>query len=279
MEVIILDEDFYLEEIFYSEKDYIDELLDFVKNYINAEIAMFVPDSNISDIWSRRNHITALNREIQKRGNFKIYDQKLVIPSEDQELSVFSQNFIGRIHLLHEEAEKIIVLFPINKHNQDVKQISSYLFVINNFDEELNSNFSNWVRDGLLVKNILTPTSDSPLPNTDLVNKYKKLLDKKLKNKNINERIPVILEICGEVLRRNKYKYDQVVSSINSTDKKIRTIYKSNSTPVIYGCIDVDTGSIEICYWNGQHKDEYGFDNSPHNKHDKTGRHDIKVHK
>lgn len=279
MEVVILDEDFYLEEIFYSEKDYIDELLDFVKNYINAEIAMFVPDSNISDIWSRRNHITALNREIQKRGNFKIYDQKLVIPSEDQELSVFSPNFIGRVHLLHEEAEKIIILFPINKHNQDVKQISSYLFVINNFNEELNSNFSNWVGDGLLVKNILTPTLDSPLPNTDLVKKYKKLLDKKLKNKNINERIPVILEICGEVLRRNKYKYDQVVSSVNSTDKKIRTIYKSNSTPVIYGCIDVDTGSIEICYCNGQHKDEYGFDNSPHNKHDKTGRHDIKVHK
>ena len=72
MEVIILDEDFYLEETFYSEKDYIGELLDFVKNYINAEVAMFVPDSNISDIWSRRNHITALNREIQKRGNFKI---------------------------------------------------------------------------------------------------------------------------------------------------------------------------------------------------------------
>lgn len=279
MEVIILDEDFYLEETFYSEKDYIGELLDFVKNYINAEVAMFVPDSNISDIWSRRNHITALNREIQKRGNFKIYDQKLVIPSEDQELSVFSPNFIGRVHLLHEEAEKVIILFPINKHNQNVKQISSYIFAINNFDEELNSNFSNWVSDGLLVKNILTPTLDSPLPNTDLVNKYKKLLDKKLKNKNINERIPVILEICGEVLRRNKYKYDQVVSSINSTDKKIRTIYKSNSTPVMYGCIDVDTGSIEICYWNGQHKDEYGFDNNPHNKHDSTGRHDIKVHK
>lgn len=68
------------------------------------------------------------------------------------------------------------------------------------------------------------------------------------------------------------------LSSINTTKNKIRDIYQKYDLSV-YGSIDIESGSIEICDNNGNHKDEFGFDNKKHNKYDSTGKHDIKLHK
>lgn len=281
MATIILDESFYADGTYFHNKDYLNELLDIVSKYIDAEIAIFIPNANISDIWSQNNTIAMINQEIQKKGNFIIYDQYSTKPTSDIDFEFvnFSTAFIGEIHFLHDISDDVIILFPLEKHGINIKKIATYVFTINHITEELNSNLSKWISEGINTKNILLPTQDSPLPNTDLTNDYKKILDEKLLGKNINERIPIILEVSSEVLRRNGYKYDDFLSSINSTKNKIRKIYKNDDSSIIFGCIDIDTGSIEICYHNGKHNDEYGYDNESHNKHDNTGGHDIKLHK
>ena len=126
------------------------------------------------------------------------------------------------------------------------------------------------------MNNIIEPTLDSPLPNVDLCNEYKDLQNELIKGKDNFSRIPIYLQIGKEVLQRNSYIHNKHLSSINTTKNKIRDIYQKNDLS-IYGCIDIENGSIEICDHNGRHKDEFGFDNQTHNKHDSTGKHNIKL--
>lgn len=279
MAIMILDEEFYKENVYFSEKDYLNDLLDFVSKYVDAEIAIFAPNANISSAWSQNYHIAYVNQEIQKRGNFLIFDQLETIAERDVDFLECSESFIGELHYLHNTGNDVIILFPLCKHDKNIKQMSTYAFIINHITKELNSNFSHWVSNGINIKNTITPTQESPLPNTELTKHYKDVLEDKLKGLNHFERIPAILDVTGEVLRRNGYTRDAYISAINSTKKKIRDVYRNDDSLTIFGSIDVDSGSVEICYHDGKHNDEYGYDNKKHDKHDDSGGHDIKLHK
>ena len=153
-----------------------------------------------------------------------------------------------------------------------------HVYLINHIKKELDSNIALFIINRLFMTNIIEPTTDSPLPNTDLCNEYKGLQDELIQGKSVSERIPIFLQVGKEVLHRNTYKHNENLSAINTTDRKIRDIYQKHDSS-IYGSIDSESGSIEICDHNGHHIDEYGFDNKKHNKHDSTGKHDIKLHR
>ena len=280
MALIILDEEFYTNKLWYSDKEneYLIKFLTLTNKYIDAPFAIFVPNENIADIWTKRNNITYINREIQKRCAYKIYDSSSIIPTVDNSFKDVSPSFIGEIYTLLKEEDEVFIAAPLIKHKKDIKEIITNVYVINHITRELDSNFSNWISEQKYTKNIITPTQKSPLPNTQLTSEYLDLLIQKLHGKNNSERIPIILEVSSEVLRRNGYKYEKVLSAINTSQNKIREIYSADSGK-IFGSIDFDSGSIEICYKNGKHNDEYGLNNKIHNKHDSTGCHDIKLHK
>ena len=280
MAILILDEEFYTNELWYSDKEneYLINLLTMIKQYINVPFAMFLPNANITEIWSKRNNITYINREIQKRCNYKLYNSLSITPMVDDSFEDVSASFIGEVYALLKEEKEVFIVTPLIKHKKDIKEIIDNVYVINNITKELDSNFSKWISEQKYTKNIIIPTQESPLPNIELTREYIDILTEKLYGKNNSERIPIILKVSSEVLRRNGYKYENILSAINTSKNKIREIYSADLCKV-FGSIDFDRGSIEICYKNGKHNDEYGLDNKAHNKHDPTGAHDIKLHK
>lgn len=280
MALILLDENFYNENTHIKHNEYFKELLVFITKYFDIDIALFIPNANLSAIWSNNHFISHINREIQKTGHFEILDETNVIPCSDNNFDVlsFSDSMIGEIYYLHEHFEHVIIPLSPDKHKQNIKQIMDYVYLINHVYEELDSNIGNWISNNVYMHNLITPLPDNPLPNTDLCHEYKTIQDNLITGKDIPSRIPIFLQVVSEVLKRNTYIRDGYLSTINTTKKKIREIYKKIDSS-LYGSIDIDTGSIEICDHNGHHIDEYGFDNEKHNKHDSTGKHDIKLHR
>lgn len=281
MAIILLDEIFYKEEIYCIYKEYFEKLLNFISTYFQLDIAVFVPDSNVSEAWSSNNIIGEIIRKIQFTGQFKVFDSNVIESFEDANFNQleFSNFFIGEINILHEHYENVIIPLSPCKHKKELKQISDYVFMVNHIYKELDSNISNWISDNMYMKNITEPSLENPLPNIELCHEYKSVQDELIRGQDISSRIPIFLKVGGEVLRRNTYVFDDELSSINTTRNKIREIYKSNGQNVVHGSIDIESGSIEICDYRGNHEDEYGFDNQSHDKHDSTGRHDIRLHR
>lgn len=279
MAIILLDENFYKEDTHLEYHGYFKKLMEFITKYFDVDIALFIPNANLSEIWSSNNLISQINREIQKTGQFEIINELNVVSCSDDKFNVlsFSNSIIGEIYYLHEHFQDVIIPLSPDRHEQNIKQIMDYVYFINHIYKELDSNIGNWISKNIYTHNIITPLPNSPLPNTDLCHEYKNLQDELIIGKDIPSRIPIFLQVVSEVLRRNSYIRDEYLSSINTTKKKIREIFRKDDLS-LYGSIDIDTGSIEICDHNGHHIDEYGFDNKKHNKHDSTGKHDIKLH-
>lgn len=121
------------------------------------------------------------------------------------------------------------------------------------------------------------PTPNCPLPNVDICKEYINIRNKMIKDG--HDAIEVYRKIGTEVALRNNYHYDDFLTHINSNSGCIRHIFKSNSSPYIYLSIDVRHGNFEVCDSSGFHIDEYTYDNEKQNKHDPTGKHNIKLHK
>lgn len=282
MAIILLDESYFEEETYHIHKEYFKDLLKFISFYFELNIAIFLPDANISEVWSRNTIISEIYRKVQKTGQFDLFDSNIIDDVENSDFDSLgvSNLFVGKIDYFHEQGHDIIIPLSPDKHRKDIKNICGYVFAINHIYKELDSNISNWIsNNNVYMKNIAIPTLDDPLPNTDLCHEYKSVQDSLIQGQSINSRIPIYLKVGGEVLRRNTYIFNAVLSSINTTKKKIREIYKTCIEEVVHGSIDIESGSIEICDENGHHKDEYGYDNQCHEKHDSTGKHDIKLHK
>lgn len=277
MAKLLLDEYFFNRD---NSDGYIDEVIKFIFKYFEDDIVFFHPYCNQGNLWMLKNQIATIEMKVMKKNKVHICDLNSLnnyIFNNDISLEKFSIDFIKQIDYVRKLFDDVIVFiapenyFIDDNHNENV-------YLINHIKKELDSNIAYFIANQLFAKNIINPQTNSPLPNIDLCNEYKILQDDLTQGKNISDRIPIYLKVCEEVLLRNSYTHNNFLSSINTTSKKIRKIYQTQN-PIIYGSIDVDTGSIEICDRNGHHIDEFGFDNKKHNKHDSTGKHDIKLHK
>ena len=136
--------------------------------------------------------------------------------------------------------------------------------------------FSEVYRNLLLIDRNAKPSIDKPLPNADICECFYKIKDDMIRNG--GNRVGVYKKIVHEIALRNGYYENTHLSSLNSTDNKIRKIYTSNSNPTIHICTDVMHGTIEVCNHIGKHQGEcsYSGEYFPNSK-DTTGRHDIIV--
>lgn len=278
MAKLLLDEMFFVRN---NIDGYIDEVIYFICKYFKDDIVFFHPYCNPNNLWMLKNEMASIEKKVMKSGKVYICDWNLINSYDLQKNICFdkcSKQFTKEISYLCNTFEDVIIFNAPENHNIKENHPYEHIYFVNHIKKEIDSNIAYFISNGLFMINIIDPKANSPLPNIELCDEYKSIQDELIKGKDTFSRIPIFLLICKEVLQRNVYTYNGFLSSINTTKKKIREIYQ-NKDSTIYGSIDVDTGSIEICDHNGHHIDEFGFDNQKHNKHDPTGKHDIKLHK
>ena len=276
MAKLLLDETFFERD---NTDNYIDEIIKFIDKYLKDDIVFFHPYCNPGNLWMLKNEIASIEMKVMKKGRIHICDLNSIINSSiDNNFleNKYSNEFINKIKYICDNFTDVIIFNAPENHHIMEKHPCEHVYLINHIKRELDSNISLFIVNKIFMNNIIEPTLDSPLPNVDLCNEYKDLQNELIKGKDNFSRIPIYLQIGKEVLQRNSYIHNKHLSSINTTKNKIRDIYQKNDLS-IYGCIDIENGSIEICDHNGRHKDEFGFDNQTHNKHDSTGKHNIKL--
>lgn len=278
MAKLLLDEGFFDRNNF---DGYIDDVIDFIYEYFNDDVVFFHPYCNPGNLWLLKNQIASIEKKIMKSGKIDICDLNLLedYKATDVNLSAnYSSGFIKQIYYIIDQFNDVIVFNAPENHFMTNIRPSENIYIVNHIKRETNSNISLFIQKGIFMNNIIDPTLLSPFPNVDLCNEYVYLLNDKCCKEDQSTRIPHYLEIGAEVIKRNKYTYNSRVTNLNDNHGAIRNIYSIyNGTKTIYASIDVDTGSIEICNHRGKHQDEYSYVNTPHNKQDITGNHDIIV--
>ena len=273
-----------LDELFFNRDNtdnYIDDVIKFISKYFEDDIVFFHPYCDPSNLWMLKNQIASIELKVMKNGKIHICDLNLIDNLDvNNNLLVekYCEEFAKKVKYICQEYNDVIIFNAPENHAIDVTRPCEHVYLINHIKQEIDSNIAFFIINQLFMMNITEPTLESPLPNIDLCDEYKIIQDNLIIVKDIQSRIQIFLKVVSEVLKRNSYIYDEFLSSINTTSRKIREIYKKVDSS-LYGSIDIDTGSIEICDHNGHHIDEYGFDNEKHNKHDPTGKHDIKLHR
>lgn len=278
MAKLLLDETFFDRD---NSDGYLDDLINFICKYFEDDIVFFHPYCNPGNLWMLKNEIAVIEMKVMKRGKVHLEDLNVLenYSAEIKDIADrYSEDFIKQIEYARDFYFDAIIFNAPEKHFIKEIQPCPHVYLINHIKQEIGSNIANFVSNKLFVTNIEEPVLNSPLPNTGLCNEYKNLQDALIQGKSVSDRIPIYLQICKEVLQRNTYQQNEKLSSINTTGNKIRDIYQKEDL-LLFGSIDIESGSIEICDHNGRHVDEYGFDNQKHQKHDSTGKHDIKLHK
>lgn len=278
MAKLLLDEMFFERD---NSDNYIDKLINFICDYFEDDVVFFHPYCNTGNLWMLKNEIAIIERKIMKKGKMYICDLNEIknYTIEENKLSNnYSDDFIKKLKYIRNIFNDVIIFNAPENHH--IKEINPYehVYLVNHIKKEINSNIAFFIINKLFMFNITEPTLNSPLPNTELCDEYKDLQDKLIQGEDVFNRIPIYLQIGKEVLQRNTYVHNKILSSINTTKEKIRDIYQKSDSS-LYGSIDIESGSIEICNHNGKHVDEFGYDNQKHNKHDSIGKHNIKLHK
>lgn len=274
MAIILFDEIFFNDKGYQINKNYFKILLEFIKKYSSLDVALFLPNCDISDVWSNNTIIAHLTREIQKTGHFSIYNANEVTNSElTFEVFNFSKNFIDKIVFLHNQNNEIIIFLSLENHKKDIKLLNDYIYLMNNIENEVDSNFSYLIQNGYI--NIIEPTINNPLPNKIFCNKFKKYQDEIVKGESVKVRQSLYYKIASEVIKRNGYITNQHISSLNPS--VFGDIFSYENSDIIYASVDIEHGAIEVFDKIGKHQDEYTYEGVSQDKQDKNGYHDINV--
>lgn len=277
MGIILLDDDFYNEEV--SNK-YIKDLLDFIENHLELDVSVFHPFCNVGKTWACQNMLATIQLKIQKTGKLEIFDNNLITPINDllyNDLS-FSSDFIGQINYLLKNFDDVIIPVVESKHKLDIKLPSKNVYIINHIYKETNSNIAYFILNNIFVTNVKKPHIDSPLSNFDLCNQYYDL--QKTLIKEGKDTLKIYSEIAKEVANRNCYTYNPNVSKKNTCKSKNkkknkREIYDFDNK--LYISTDFESGCFEFYNSRGKHQGEYSYTNNKISSPDTSGKHDIIV--
>lgn len=270
MAKILFDEKFY----YCDNLDYFEDAIKFVKTYFDVKTLLLcyecqenstfnnmriIIDSLISDID---------DIEIIMVDNFSSceYDDLMVLNIDTQYLKI-----IKHYSQLNED---IIFISIENLDAFALKRIGN-VYIINHVYKEIDSCFSDFVSENRYVKNIIKPTKNKPLPNSDLCQLYKQRQNDLMPKKNKDELQALYYSVGKEVIKRNGYKTNQHVSSLNPS--VFGGIFSYDTSKTIYSSVDIEKGAIEIFNYRGKHQDEYTYTGEPRDKQDNKKHHDIKV--
>lgn len=185
-----------------------------------------------------------------------------------------SENYLKIIGYYLSLQEDIIFISIENIDTSALKRIGN-IFIINHVYKEFDSCFAEFVSENRYIKNIINPTKSNPLPNFDLCKDYKGRQDVLMVGKDVKSLQSLYYSIGQEVIKRNKYKTNQHVSSLNPG--VYGDIFSFDCSKTIYSSVDIEKGAIEIFNHRGKHQDEYTYDGKPRDKQDNETHHDINV--
>ncbi len=174
-------------------------------------------------------------------------------------------------YLLSSNASCLLMLSPSN-FNSKLKS-KHQLFVVKNISGEIDSKITELISNNHFLKDKLEiPTLANPLPFSDLCDGFYSLQKDMCKKE---DSIVVFWKITREVALRNKYSYDQNVTSKNNSDNRKRKIYTYNKNHYISA--DFESGCFELCDHRGKHQGEISYTGDELSSRDKNGEHDINI--
>lgn len=255
---------------------YMKDAIDFASQYIQGKYALFHPYKAVANLHQQSNKALLERQLIRLRVPIEIFDSNEATGAVDSlyEQFRFSEKYIGEVKYIQRNGHTVIVLCDPIRFKADIKEIDGTYF-INHYDEELDSNISRWISDSEsdMIKGIIAPTTEAPLPNEKLCSKYKNVLDTISSGK--ADKKPDYISVGSEVARRNGYVEDKRVEKLNRG--AIRKIFVCEQNDKVFVSIDVESGNLEAFNKRGKHLGEYGYTGKQTDRRDKSGKHDIKV--
>lgn len=273
MAKIIFDERFYYD---CDNLDYFKTTIKFIKNYFDVETLL--PYSVCSSNGTFNNMKIVIDGMIADIDNIKIVVvDELKCPKYNNESLAslnISENYLKVIGYYLSLQEDIIFISIENLKAYAIKKIDN-IFILNHVYKEFDSCFAEFVSENKYIKNIVNPTKSNPLPNSDLCKDYKERQDELMAGKDVKTLQSLYYSIGCEVIKRNKYKTNQHVSSLNPS--VYGDIFSFDCSKTIYSSVDIEKGAVEIFNHRGKHQDEYTYIGKPRDKQDKEKHHDINV--
>mgnify|MGYP003363433351 FL=1 len=255
---------------------YMKDAITFVSNYIQGKFVMFHPYKTVANLHQRSNKATIEKCLLKLRHQTVVFDSNEVreVIDKSYEQFHFSEQYIGQVKYIQANGDTVIVLCDPTKFKADIKEINGTYF-INHYAEELNSNISKWISGfrSTLVKGVIAPTTDMPLPNSKLCSNYKSVLDTISHGKG-DKKSDYIL-VGSEVAYRNGYSEDHKTERLNRG--AIRKIFVCDQADKVFVSIDVENGALEAFNKRGRHLGAYSYIGKQTDSPDKSGKHDIKV--
>lgn len=250
---------------------YFNNLVETISLYFDAPIIYFFPFGVNRKSNSYSAALQNINKKIlltKKQIKYNLNDVHDVSDDELESLG-FSKKFIGKIYYIRNIYPNDVIIVPLayskSNRNLSVKNTGKYIFYVGNYDEEVESNISNWICDDTYI-HIPHSNFDDKFPANKLCNGYDKWRTEILQPNYSGDKISDFTKIGHEVAMRNHYIYDSVLSSLNSRKAKPdkngnhpkRHIFKSNKRDV-YLSIDFENGGFEIYNKNAIHQGQFKF--------------------
>lgn len=250
---------------------YFNKLIDVISLYFNVTIACFIPFGEKQKSNSLAMGLQNINKRIHRTQLQQKYDLNDVEDVSDSELEQlgFKKSFIGKIYYIRKNNPDDIIIIPLayNKSNRILRtrNTGAYLFYIGNYDEEVESNISQWISQNNII-HITEPNSNNKFPAKDLCNGYNKWRSEILQPNYKRDKISDFTLIGLEVATRNNYTYDAQLTALNKRKAKRdkngnppkRQVFRNKKND-IYLSVDFENGGFEVYDKNARHQGQYKF--------------------
>lgn len=263
---ILLDDEFYSNLPSY--KPYLNGLINFLNEYTDATYIFFHPfgatQSKSPQLAAAR---TFIEKQILLLRRGEKMDLNEVKDTDDADFSrlALSPSFIGKIYRIKELYPSVQIVIPLTaeKHPKDEKCAKEYVFYINHYAGELNSNIAKWISKNFFVK-MPYPSKEDCFPAHSICEDYDRQRSAILQSfKNGSEKSAQFKIIGHEVALRNQYAYSNKLSALNTRKASSeRKVYQSNGTCIFYISVDHENGGFELFDKNAKHLGQYKFNGS-----------------
>lgn len=264
---IILDDNFY--NNFTKNQLYMKKLTNFILDYTDVNFVFFHPFVNACNQTPQlayekiRFEKTILSKRRGKKLNLdevtKVNDSNFIKLN-------FSEIFIGKMYYLNKTYPNVKLIIPlcIEVHDLDKKKDKNFIFYINHYAKELESNIRQWIYENIIHINY--PNKDIIFPAIDICHGYEELRAEVLKSFS-NDKISSFDKIGTEVAARNHYDYDNKLTQINKRKAKKdkngqeprRKVFKNTKGEIYYLSIDFENGGFEVFNKNTKYLGQYKF--------------------
>lgn len=264
---ILFDDNFYNK--FTKNQPYMKKLTRFILERTNVNFVFFHPFVNTC-----RQTPQLAYEKIQfekailnkRRGKKLDLDEVVNIYDSDFIKLTFSEIFVGKIYYLNKiyPEVKLIISLCEEVHGQNKKIDKGFVFYINHYAKELDSNIKQWIHENVI--HIDYPNKNIIFPAIDICYGYEDLRESALKSSS-NDKISFFSEIGIEVAARNHYDYDAKLTQLNKNKAKKdkngqspkRKVFKSSNGELYYLSIDFENGGFEVFNKNAKYLGQYRF--------------------